>query len=35
VLHQVWGFQGTGNSWTKVLMQMPLVMKWINGFNRK
>jgi hypothetical protein len=27
VLHQVWGFQGTGNSWTKVLMQMPLVMK--------
>jgi hypothetical protein len=27
VLHEIWGFQGTGNSWTKVLMQMPLAMK--------
>lgn len=27
VLHQIWRFQETDNSWTKVLMQMPLVMK--------
>ena len=27
VLHQIWNYQVTGDSWTKVLMQMPLVIK--------
>ena len=35
VLHQIWSCQDTGNSWSKVLMQMALILKQNNGRNIK